>query len=263
MARLHDELRRLYAAQPSATPPDEALELIDAQGQVRALVLELARPADWDLLSRVWKGVQQDLALPAPAIAVNGRDGYQLWFSLQAAVPASQANDFLNALRKRYLGDLPTHRWAGMPSFATSPVPAVRHATAVPALQPDTRQWSAFVAADLTPMFVDEPWLDLPPSPEGQASLLARLESVRADDFAAALQRLVPAEIPLPVVAPSGQAAAAPTHQAHHAQDHTGQPPLQPRQFLLNVMNDPGVPMALRIEAAKALLPLMPCEPRP
>jgi hypothetical protein len=260
MARLHDELRRLYAAQASATPPGEALDLIDAQGQVRALVLELARPADWDLLSRVWKGVQQDLALPAPAIAVNGRDGYQLWFSLQAAVPASQANDFLNALSRRYLSDLPTHRWAGMPSTATSSIPVVRHATCVPALQPDTRQWSAFVAADLAPMFADEPWLDLPPSPEGQASLLSRLESARADDFAAALQLLVPAENPLPVAASSGHAAAAPTH---HAQDHTGQPPLQPQQFLLNVMNDPGVPMALRIEAAKALLPHEPCEPRP
>jgi hypothetical protein len=31
-----------------------------------------------------------------------------------------------------------------------------------------------------------------------------------------------------------------------------------PEAFLRQVMNDPGVPLALRIEAAKALLPL-PC----
>ena len=34
-------------------------------GQVRALVLALARPADWEVLGRVWKGVQDELGWPA------------------------------------------------------------------------------------------------------------------------------------------------------------------------------------------------------
>ena len=54
------------------------------------MVLELTGPADWDVLSAVWRGVQADLELPAPAIAVSGTDGLQLWFSLEAPVPAAQ-----------------------------------------------------------------------------------------------------------------------------------------------------------------------------
>lgn len=45
MNRLLSEWQRLYAA-----GPDRAWA--DPQGQVRALVLELSRPADWRTLSR-------------------------------------------------------------------------------------------------------------------------------------------------------------------------------------------------------------------
>jgi hypothetical protein len=37
------------------------------------MVLELARPAEWPPLARVWQAVQAELGLPAPAIAVSGR----------------------------------------------------------------------------------------------------------------------------------------------------------------------------------------------
>ena len=76
MDRLHRELHRLYAprlrGEPDARPG--LLKLVAADGRLRAIVLEVARPADWDLLAAVWKGVQTELELPAPAIAVNGQD---------------------------------------------------------------------------------------------------------------------------------------------------------------------------------------------
>ena len=73
MTRLQTELERLYLAAPAS--------LADAQGRVRALVLEAVLPASWDRLSAVWQGVQAELELPAPAIAVSGTDGVQLWFA--------------------------------------------------------------------------------------------------------------------------------------------------------------------------------------
>jgi hypothetical protein len=221
MNPLQTELKRLYQA------PD---------GQVRALVLELARPADWSLLAPLWRGVQTDLALPAPAIAVSGVDGYQLWFSLAEPVPAAEGAVFLEALRRHYLGTVTPGRITASPTLATQdgypapPAPGQQ--------QPATGYWSAFVAPDLAPIFADEPWLDQPPSPDAQASVLVRLQSILPSAFAAALARLRPL---VPPALPSQAPVAAQQ--------------LAPKPFLLAVMNDHGVDMQLRIEAAKALLP--------
>ena len=244
MNRLRQELQRLYGPQADARLglDLDASGWVDAQGRVRAMVLELARPADWDPLSAVWGGVQADLALPAPAIAVNGIDGYQLWFSLLQPVPAPQAGAFLDALRRRYLGDIAPIRVAMLPALdATSARPPL-HARPVPALQADSTLWSAFVAPDLASMFADEPWLDAPPNPEGQAKLLASLKSISPVEFEQALQRLRSAAVP---VAP-GLAADAVAQVAAS---------LDPKRFLLDVMNNESLDLALRIEAAKALLP--------
>ncbi len=239
MNRLQLELRRLYAIQPTkgqGADPEEPC-LIDSGGRVRAMVLDLARPADWSSLSKLWQGVQADLELPAPAIAVSGRDGFQLWFSLAEPVPASQAMAFLESLRARYLGDIKADRVALMPAAdAASPLQA-RHARLVPAQQVNSGHWSAFVAPDLAPVFNDEPWLDISPSPEGQSDLLLRLKSIPLADFQRALERLMPAPVPGPFQQVSGAGAC-----------------LDPKRFLYSVMNDNTVALALRIEAAKALL---------
>src|SRR4051812_33295007 len=112
MNRLQAQLHRLYLPHSNVEQGTSATEpsLFDAQGQVRAMVLELARPADWDAISAVWKGVKADLALPAPAIGVSGVDGYQLWFSLAAPLPAAEATSFLEGLRLRYLSDIAPQR---------------------------------------------------------------------------------------------------------------------------------------------------------
>lgn len=244
MNRLQQELQRLYVPQAGTRqdPDLDARGMFDAQGQVRAMVLELARPADWAALSSVWGGVQADLALPAPAIAINGSDGCQLWFSLQKPVPVPQAGAFLDALRRSYLGDIAPARVAMLPTLDVTSASAPLHARPVPALRADSGVWSAFVASDLVPMFVDEPWLDVPPNPDGQAQLLAPLKSIQPAEFELALQRLRPAAVP-----------ATPGHASNDAAQATAS--LDPKRFLLDVMNNDSLDLALRIEAAKALLP--------
>jgi len=233
MSTLQAEMERLYGFVPGANR------------QTRALVLELARPADWTALSAVWRGVQADMELPAPGIAVNGTDGYQLWFSMTDPVPVADARAFLEALRKRYLDAVPVARLSLFPT-ADEAGQTVHHAAPVPSQQPQTGHWSAFLAPDLASIFVDEPWLDREPSQEAQAGVLAVLKSIRSAEFRSVLQRLLPAGVTTAAPVVSGTTATAsltPTEK------------LQPRQFLLDVMNDPGVDLHLRIEAAKALLP--------
>lgn len=214
MDRLQSELQRLYQS-PTA-------------GQVRALLLELARPADWEVLGQVWRGVQADLDLPAPAIAVSGSDGLQLWFSLQQPVASERAAGFLAGLQARYLAGIAPARLRLRPEGQPPTVPAQDAATG---------NWSAFVAPDLAPVFADTPWLDVQPGVDGQAELLARLESIKPAAFEAAWRQLQPAHAGLPS-APSGAAAGD----------------VDPRRFLQQVLNDETLALALRIEAAKALL---------
>jgi hypothetical protein len=226
MPRLISELQRLFQHPPSPGT--------DAGGQVRAMALTLARPADWDALSAVWRGVQAELGLPAPAIAVSGIDGYQLWFSLTEPVPAAHAMAWLDGLRRRYLGEIDAAR-IGMQAGANEALP--------PPQQQANGLWSAFVAPDLAPVFADEPWLDTPPSREGQADLLARLQGIQRADFEASLARLANIQVPAP-------APTQPTPLQRQPRDSSQ----DPRHFLLGVMNDERLEMGLRIEAAKALL---------
>jgi hypothetical protein len=249
MSTLPAEQDRLYLAHAPNTPSPfgtEERRLIAPDGRVRALVLELARPADWALLSNVWRGVQTDFDLPAPAIAVSGIDGYQLWFSLAEPVSVAQARTFLDALRLRYLSSVATGRLAMLPSIDTDSPGNIQHATLVPALQPATGQWSAFVAPDLAAIFSEEPWLDLPPNPEAQAKVLARLECIKPAVFQAALALLSSA---ITDVTDGSQA-----RQEVRASATFGNS-LDPKGFLLGVMNDETIQLHLRIEAAKALLP--------
>jgi hypothetical protein len=243
MNRLDQELRRLYLrphAEADAAPAAEAL--FDAAGHTRALVLELARPADWRVLSAVWSGVQADLALPAPAIAVTGSDGFQLWFSLAQPLPPARAQALLQALQQRYLAAVDPGRVRLLPQAASAAGATPRHAQLVPAEQGGNGLWSAFVAPDLAAVMNDEPWLDLPPNAEGQAALLAGLHSMQAADLDKALRTLQPAPAPEPSPPPAPAASGTAAAMG------------DPRAFLLSVMNDPAAALALRVEAAKALL---------
>jgi len=227
MSRLQRESARLYG--PAAAGAGST--------GTRVLVLEVTGAASWAWLSAVWKGVQAELELPASAIAVNGRDGLQLWISLAEPASPAQAGAFLDGLARHYLADLPAARVRAMPA-----------GSAAPGLPVAPGQWSAYVAPDLAPIFDETPWLDVPPGEDGQADLLARLRSVPPAVFEAALQRLQP------LAAADTAATAAVSLPAHVV----GSPPAaheEAVQFLRSVMNDLSAPLALRIQAAAALLP--------
>lgn len=239
MNRLSSELCRLYAPTAVAEAAGEAnFPLIGADGQVRALVLELGRPADWAAVAAVWQGVQAELGLPAPAIVVQGVDAYQLWFSLAQPLPAHQGHGLLQALAARYLGGVAPHRLRLLPATGSA-----QHAALVPQQVADER-WSAFVSADLAPMFTETPWLDLAPNLDGQAGLLATLQCIQPDAVQEALVRLRPSPVAI---------ADAPQHSVADRWAMAGQHD-DPRRFLQRVMNDETVALALRVEAAKALL---------
>lgn len=237
MNRLESELRRLYRL-PSGATGEAALA--GPQGETRALVLELARPADWAALSAVWWGVQVDLELPAPAIAVSGTDGLQLWFSLQEPVSAAHGAAFLSALCTRYLAGIAPARLRSMPSTAEP----YRPAPPVPAPQAGTENWSAFVAPDLAPVFAETPWLDIAPSVDGQAHLLAGLQGIKPATWDAVMQRLAP----LAAEEPRLRAGATAGDSAEADVD------VDPRRFLQRTLNDETAPLALRVEAARTLL---------
>jgi hypothetical protein len=242
MNRLQIELERLYGLGANAT--DGAATGVgdaDRQSGIRALVLELALPAGWGQLSSVWKGVQSDFDLPAPAIAVSGGDGLQLWFSLASPVPPSVGALFLQGLRAQYLTDVRSSHVRLLTDTAVFP--------AAPPVETGPDRWSAFVTPDLASVFADTPWLDVPPTDEGQATLLRPLEPIRQAAFEAALNQLGAIE---------GEASREPAASKRPglAEVRTSeQGDADAARFLTGVMNDETAPLALRIEAAKALLP--------
>ncbi len=256
MNRLDTELHRLYLPQPqpAAPRPAEAAQpdspaLINTDGQVRALVLELASAAGWEAVAALWQGLQNELELPAPAIAISGA-GYQVWISLAEPVAMAQARAFLESLCQRLLAGISPRHVRLLPELeaetsgtAHAEGPA-RHARLIPAQLGQSDRWSAFISPHLAAMFADEPWLDLRPSPDAQADLLLGLKRLSPAEWQQAERQLEPAEATSASATTSAAAAATP---AAAEQD--------PRRFLLAVMNDPAIEMGLRIKAAKALLP--------
>ena len=243
MNRLSAEFDRLYAP----VPPCPEGRLVDREGRVRLGRLALRAPADWRTLGTVWRCVQADLGWPAPAIAVSGDEALELWFSLAAPQPVAEVHAMLQALQRRYLPAVPGARvelWPPASGPVGEPVRVPREV--------GEERWSAFVAPDLAPVFEETPWLDLPPGEEAQLGVLSVLKSVTSAQWAAAAEALRDVTPPPPSAAP----AAAPAAMAPPAPSTVTSPAgdADPRAFLRRVMNDEQVPLALRIEAARALL---------
>lgn len=234
MSKLFRELQRLYfpeAARPrtSAGPgasgePVARLDLVGSSGLTRALLVGLRKAADWDALARLYEALQQDLDLPAPAVSVAADDGFWLWLSLAEPIPLAQADAFLAALRERYLGALPATSLILCPS-------AQRSVELPPAWCAASERWSAFIDPSMGAMFAEQAGLDMTPSRDRQADLLATLMSVKADDFARAL-------VVLGQGAPAQFAAAASVMMPGDESFLIGAGRFDdPRSFLLAVMN--------------------------
>lgn len=244
-------------AQGLAGELDVGLDLLGADGRVRAMVLGFARAADWPRVADLYQAVQEDLDLPAPALAVSGLDGFGLWFSLAEAVPAEVARAFLEGLRCRYLADMPPARLVFQPDGGESAIVKL-----TPARQHGSGKWSAFIDPSLGSMFVEEAGLEMAPNTEQQARILAGLASIKPSELLRAGALLqAPAEAaddtPLPGVEPLPSTAARPSSESAKtgARLAVGSGFSDPRSFLLAVMNDPSASARQRIRAAKALLP--------
>lgn len=258
MDRLTTEWHRLFLHPEAQLDGPPASRLAGADHSVRAAVLSLSGTEGWNALSTIWRGVQDTLGLPAPGIAVDGAGAGQLWFAFSHPLPASEAAHLLQALCQRWAAALPASRlrtWPGAGGTTSEP----------PALPPAARgpeRWAAFLSPDLAPLFAEESWLDYPPGADAQAELLSRLAPIHAAELAHALSQLAHAQVPghalvtRPETPPAAWAAApvpaieaTPALAVQAAADSA-----DPRRFLTAVMQDAGAPLALRVEAAKALL---------
>ena len=247
MSKLIQELQRLYCLPDHNILTEDGgvgLNLLGSDGSVRAMVLGFERAADWVHVACLFQGLQDDLDLPPPAISVSGLAGYQLWLSLADAVPLAQAESFMEALRQKYLADMPLARLKFYPSSNMKMVGFV------PVFCEASQKWSAFIDPTMGAMFVDESGLEMSPNQVRQADMLAGLKSVVAEDFHRALALLL-TEPSSPEVALSSSETAfqcvEPFVCKHYA---------DPKSFLLAVMNDSSASLGHRIQAATALLPV-------
>jgi hypothetical protein len=250
--RLQTELARLYGF--GAVEPTDCGKQLSANGlsagqaNTRCMVLGVAHSAAWDAVHALWQHVQSELGLPRPAIAVDGADGFQLWFALAEGVSRSIALEFLHRLASACLASLQSARVQCLvPGIAVSEV-AGECLQAVPCKHPVSGHWSAFIAPDLGRIFESEPWLVREPGADAQADVLSHLTVMPLAAFQSAMEALVRHSVPQDLHS-SGSPVAAPTRGT------AVWPADDPHAFLLAVMNDPTVDLHARIKAAKALLP--------
>lgn len=217
------------------------LDLAGPDGTTRSLVLSFARRGDWPHVAALYQALQDDLELPAPAIAVAADNGYQIWLSLAEPVALLLARQFLAALVGKYLNDLPANSIAGVPAATAGPV------ALVPSLNSANGKWSAFIDPSMGSMFAEESGLDMAPNLDRQADMLAGLACMAPGQLQVALDLLLaPPEQPAPISQPPSETTARLSLAGTFS---------DPQSFLLALMNDPAASPDQRIEAAKALLP--------
>ena len=238
------ELRADELAQGLAGEATVQLALAAGEGRVRGMVLRFTRRADWPRVAELYQALQQDLELPAPAIAASADDGYQLWLSLAEPTPAPVARAFLAALVARYLVDLPPTAISSVPGGDSDGCLV----GLVPALHVANDKWSAFIDPGMGSMFAEEAGLDMAPNLDRQADMLAALRSIAPAALQRAQELLATAAAESATEQSSGSAEMATAGLVSGTFSN-------PQSFLLAVMNDPAVSLNQRIAAATALLP--------
>lgn len=265
MNKLESAMQRLYCLPGQAMEAFKldqdkpVIELVSASGLVRCFVISVEKGGDWAQVAGLYRGVQEDLELPAPAISVSVEDGYQIWFSMAEPILSQLAEGFMEALSRQYLAETKAAKIKYRPGRTDT----LRSLPLVPAKQGDTERWSAFIDPTMGSMFVAETWLEMAPSLDRQAGMLASLECIKAPDFqrARSILRLLPegnakSSGPLPLE-PKIEPAQIERQRSAGALS-VGNNFTSPQRFLLAVMNDPAASAEQRITAAVALLPF--CE---
>lgn len=197
MHTLISELSRLYLRAGSGPTPamlagqlaggaPAVLPLAGSDGQLRTLVMAFGGKGGgerhWSELVAIANALQQELDLPAPAVSVSGGDAFNLWLSLAQPVPLAQARQFVQLLRRAFLPESDKALASAPPAdLADLPLPPCLHASG---------KWSAFIHPGMGAAFVDEPGLEMAPTPAGQLALLENVRSISAEQFAQALAKL-------------------------------------------------------------------------
>ncbi len=192
MKKLISELTRLYLPPGAIAAPaleqrlrgeaTHAISLTAGDGQARAMVIPFNQTdtegEHWGLLCEVANALQAELGLPAPAVSISGADGYGLWLSLESAVPASAAQQFLDLLRSAYFPRIEPRAQAAAPVELP------------PCLHQASGKWAAFINPGLGASFTDEAGLEMAPPFAGQAALLESVQSISAAQFQRAMAKL-------------------------------------------------------------------------
>ena len=221
MQKLLSELTRLYLPVGAVAPQalarhvlgetTLAIDLASADGLVRAMVIPFrkvdAEPArHWTRLCAAANGLQLELGLPAPAVSISGSDGYGLWLSLEAPIPAAQAHEFIALLHQAYFPDMELRLDA---ACAAVELP--------PCLNQATGKWSAFIHPGMGAAFAEESGLEMAPPLAGQAGFLEGVESAGDEMFKHAFAMLRQSHALTPPAAaltaaalPAAPAASAP-----------------------------------------------------
>ena len=199
MQELISQLARLYLPHGMATPEWLPQHLdggttraapLAQDDAVRAIVVTFTGADAWERLCAVANALQGELALPAPAVSIDGATGFRLWLSLGQPVPVATAQRFLELLCAAYCPEV-------KPGRVGDPVelPPYRHAT--------SRKWAAFIHPGMGASFADEPALEMPPPGAGQVAFLQGLDSIDGEQFQHALAVLQgPEEVAAPMPAP-------------------------------------------------------------
>lgn len=230
-----------------------AFNPVASNATTRAMFIHFKKPGDWERVGNLYQAVQLELDLPAPALSVSGQKGFQLWFSLAEPVPLTQARSFLNALRDKYLAD--------MPPASLDLLPAAAQPTAItlaPAFHPASGKWSAFIDPSLGSMFITESGLEMAPNMDRQTAMLAGLKSIAVADFQRVLNDLEAVAAADSATARTSRESASQTRADIEQRDSVldvGSHFNDPKSFLLAVMNAPSASTEQRIKAAKTLLP--------
>jgi hypothetical protein len=181
MQKLSSELQRLYLFGGQAYDAQApSIDLVNADGMVRTLVIDFPKTADeqhWGRLCDVANALQTELGLPAPAVSVSGGECYRLWLSLAQPIPAAQASQFLALLHKAYFEDEQIDLGRGAVELP-------------PCLHKATSLWAAFINPGMGGALAEDLGLEMPPNDNAQAAFLERLNSISAEEYAQALATL-------------------------------------------------------------------------
>lgn len=167
-----------------------ALPLVSGAGLTRTLVLHFdgansgKGEQQWEALCAIANAMQNQLDLPAPAVSIDGANGYALWLSLASPVPVAQARRFAALLRQAHSPDTAMQTDAPADPDDSAALP--------PHLHPVSGKWAAFIHPGMGASFADEPGLDMAPPMAAQTAFLASLKCITSAQFAQALQRLEP-----------------------------------------------------------------------